>query len=530
MGWWGKRVVMFNAIRAHGTQRIRRLADRTGVSTSRVHRHLQAMDRRDRSPEASLWATPAGHAGLIRLMVATLCAFGLTRGVGAETLSACCGRLRLEGQVGCSPSALRHVMHTLERLILETAAAWEQDGMAHGAIRQVMGAVEATFLQRMMRVCMDLATGSGLLEEVVADRSSDTWFDRANERLTTCGTEVLSLVRDRAKALITLAHTGRGCPSIPDVLHLGHDLAKSSSLCIFGRLRHATRDLEHATQCLEKLPQHDQAAPAHVAQATARGGAWPTSVHHWPEVGRAWRQHLAKVSRLRHPWRLVDAIRQTSQEVEEPLRAECKASGALLETNGLPMQQDPLDKVRTQRAGMSALVDCWWQTVRHDMTHLAMIPRGTQWADDVLLPRLSWHEQRRRPRHSGQKAQIAHVLQAVEAAFARHPCTRQRTSEVLTAWKAWAAEHAKAWQRASSAVEGRNGALSQRQHTHRGVPRRRYPVWTVVHNVDGQAADGTTPASRFFRRSFPNLFERVLSQIDALPMPRQRRQALSASH
>src|SRR5262249_8531109 len=54
-------------------------------------------------------------------------------------------------------------------------------------------------------------------------------------------------------------------------------------------------------------------------------------------------------------------------------------------------------------------------------------------------------------------------------------------------------------------------------------------VWTVLHYFDCRAADGTPPASRFFRRSFPDLFESVLSQIDALPMPRQRRQALAAS-
>jgi hypothetical protein len=32
--------------------------------------------------------------------------------------------------VGCAPSALRGVMHTLERIILDTAAAWEQEGIA----------------------------------------------------------------------------------------------------------------------------------------------------------------------------------------------------------------------------------------------------------------------------------------------------------------------------------------------------------------------------------------------------------------
>ena len=121
------------------------------------------------------------------------------------------------------------------------------------------------------------------------------------------------------------------------------------------------------------------------------------------------------------------------------------------------------------------------------------------------------------------------MLQAVEEAFERHPCTLKLTAEVLAGWKAWAGEHARAFQRASSAVEGRNGYLSQMQHNHRGLPLRRYQVWTVLHNFDCRAADGTTPASRFFRRSFPDLFESVLSQIDALPMPRQRRQALAAS-
>ena len=119
MGLWAKSVVIFNLIRDHGKQSIRSLADRTGFSKSSVHRCLQAINRRDRSPESSLWETEAGRTWLIRLVVATLFVFGLKRGVGAETLSEFFGRLRLEGHVGCSPSALRTVMHLLERLLIE---------------------------------------------------------------------------------------------------------------------------------------------------------------------------------------------------------------------------------------------------------------------------------------------------------------------------------------------------------------------------------------------------------------------------
>jgi Family of unknown function (DUF6399) len=212
------------------------------------------------------------------------------------------------------------------------------------------------------------------------------------------------------------------------------------------------------------------------------------------------------------------------------LRAELLAIETLLETNGLPMKKATLDKVRKQRAGIAALVDLWWQTVRQDLTQLAMTPRWTQWAEEWLLPLMYGQEQLHRTRCPRQKAQITLVLQAVEGAFERHSCTRQLKPEVLAGWKAWAAEHARAFQRTSSAVEGRNGYLSQMQHNHRGLPTRRYQVWTALHNFDCRATDGTTPASRFFRRSFPDLCESVLAQIDEVPLPRQRRQALAASN
>jgi Family of unknown function (DUF6399) len=419
-------------------------------------------------------------------------------------------------------------MHTLERLIRDTAAAWEQEGVAHGEIRPVIGAVDETFLQHMMLVFMDLASGSLLMEEVAVDRSDDTWYDFANARLKTLGTEVLYLVSDRAKALVKLAHTGLGCLSIPDVFHLSHDLAKGYALSIFGRLRQAQQGLAQARQALEAL-QASHPDRVQVQQAQVAVEACESSVHYWQGVRSAWRPNLSNLSRIMHPWRLIDSTRQTSPEVERQLHAELQTLATLLETNELPVKQGTLDKVRKQLAGVSALVDFWWQMVWHDLEPMAMPSRWKQWVEELLLPLMYWQEPRSRTRCPGQKAQVARVLQAVQAAFERHPCTVQLTPEVLAGWKSWAGEHARAFQRASSAVEGRNGYLSQMQHNHRGLPTRRYQVWTVLHNFDCRASDGTTPAARFFRRAFPDLFESVLSQIDALPLPRQRHRALSVS-
>jgi hypothetical protein len=97
--------------------------------------------------------------------------------------------------------------------------------------------------------------------------------------------------------------------------------------------------------------------------------------------------------------------------------------------NGVPVKKGILDKVRKQLAGVSALVDFWWQTVRQDLAHIAMPPRWTTWVEEVLLPLMDWKEQLLRTRCPVQKAQIALVLQAVQEAFERHPCTGQLTPD-----------------------------------------------------------------------------------------------------
>ena len=110
------------------------------------------MESRDNSPESWWWETEEGRRWLVRLVVATLYTFGLKRGVGVETMSEFFARLRLETQVGCSPSALRGVVAALAVTIVETAGAWEQDGVAAGEMREMIGAVAETFLAQMMLV------------------------------------------------------------------------------------------------------------------------------------------------------------------------------------------------------------------------------------------------------------------------------------------------------------------------------------------------------------------------------------------
>ncbi len=105
MGFWDKSLRIVKCLCDHGTQSVRRLAHKTGVSKSSVHRLRQAMARRGGSPESWWWATEDGRRWLTRFVVATLSTFGLTRGVGLDTISAFFARLRLESQRGRSSTA-----------------------------------------------------------------------------------------------------------------------------------------------------------------------------------------------------------------------------------------------------------------------------------------------------------------------------------------------------------------------------------------------------------------------------------------
>ena len=526
MGVWAKSLQIFNGLYDNGKQSVRRIAQKTGFSKSSVHRLQQARARRDTHPESWWWETEDGRCWLIRLVVATLYTFGLTRGVGAETISEFFGRLHLETHVGCSPSALRGVMQALEHVLLETAEAWEHEGVAAGEVRPIIGAVDETFLERMMLVFMDLVSGYLLFEEVAEDRTYTTWYALVEARLEALGVGVVYLVSDRAKALIKLAEQGLACLSIPDVFHRIHDLVKSYSLAICGPLRQARQALHQAREALTTC-QASHRSSEEAQQAQAKVEACEAEVERWEHVHSAYRHHLETVSLIVHPWHICHSTPQTSQDVERRLHVEIDAITVLIETHGLPAKKKAVDKVRKQLAGVSALVDLWWQRVWHDVQQVALTPMWQRWVDEHLLPLMYWQHQVARTRCPRRKAKLLQALERVQDAFDTHLITAQLAPEVLADWKAWAAEHAKAFQRASSAVEGRNGALAQLHHNQRGVPKRRYKVWTVLHNFDCRAPDGTTPAARFFRRGFPDLFETVLSTIEDLPRPRKRNQAMA---
>ena len=136
-----------------------------------------------------------------------------------------------------------------------------------------------------------------------------------------------------------------------------------------------------------------------------------------------------------HPWRLCHSTPQTSQAVERRLHAEIDAGPAFIATHGLPAKQKAVDKVHKQLAGVSALVDVWWQSGWHDVQQVAMTPMWQRGGAEQLLPLMYWQHQVSRTRCPRRNAKLVQALAAVQDTFDRPPITRQLASDVLEGGK-----------------------------------------------------------------------------------------------
>jgi hypothetical protein len=136
--------------------------------------------------------------------------------------------------------------------------AWKQDATVAGEVPEIIGAVDETFLERLLLVFLYLPTGYLLREEAVEDRSYAAWKGLGDKRLETLRAPVCYLVSDRAKSLIQLAEQGLECLSIQDVFHLVHDIVKSYSLALGLQLRQARQALQQAE---DRLRRHQEREP-----------------------------------------------------------------------------------------------------------------------------------------------------------------------------------------------------------------------------------------------------------------------------
>jgi AcrR family transcriptional regulator len=487
---------------------IRAIAKATGFSKSAVHRHHQARASRNQYPESELWESLAGGDWLRRLVVASIFIFCFQHGVGSESLSQFFRLLRLDRHIGVSPSSLRKIRDRMETEI-ETYQQAQLSALANtGQPIEVCGGIDETFFDQVVLVMLDLPSGFILVEEITADCCFETWQQPVAEICRQLGLLLRYCVSDRASALIKLATEEFCCPSIPDLFHVMQDLS-------LGLGRDLSKQLLALNKRLRNL--EDLQAEATLQQPVKNLQQVIQDAQH------QYRNCLHQITTCLHPFAIGTGLIQTSLQVQDHLMQQLQLLKTLQQSHQLQDTTDGLRKFEKQIPELIRSVDLWWDWAKQALSRQTDDPMTRDWVCTALLPALYWQQQAQRTKNSDLKQAYQQAADLAQFTLSATPYHQNLSPQQLSQWLSWGHWMVTKFQRTSSAVEGRNGYLTQMHHNCRGLSPRRLKVQTTIHNFYLKRADGSTAAERLFGKSSPDLFESLLKQMPILPQARRRK-------
>jgi hypothetical protein len=189
-------------IESHAVSGISAMATALDLPKSSVHRHQQAILRRQQYPESEWWETAAGSRWLKLLVLGVVYYFGIKQGVGSESLSEFLQALRLDQQVGSSASALRTLEQRMKQSIIDYQQAQSSACQPQSGTGICVGGYETFFGGLPILVMVELASGYILTEVACENRTYQTWSEQIADWWKQGGWQCHYMVSDGAKALI----------------------------------------------------------------------------------------------------------------------------------------------------------------------------------------------------------------------------------------------------------------------------------------------------------------------------------------
>jgi len=506
------------AVFEYGEQTCRSLAEQFDCSKSSVHRHEQARKKRDRHPESWFWETDEGYAWLHRWVFATIYMFCIRRSIGPGYLSEYFAMLHVDMHAGISESALRKLIHVMENLIPVFQEMCE--AQQAGTVRKVVVAGDETFFDSVLLVLIELTSGYLLLEESAEDRSYETWLEKSKSRLGALNIEVVHAVTDRAKALVKPATDGFGCESGADVFHAVYEVSKALGTAHHRSVEKAKREARESQTKLEKL-QEKNAGKDELEQARRAVEQDTNRISVREQGQKIYRQLQRGLSEIVHPFDVENDAKQSSAQATKRLEEQVRKLEDNANLNHVEDRHGGLDKFRRQINAQTCGIDAWWVWVLESFSDKVAGIDQKEWLMYSLLPVFYWYRQMEKSQNAHHRKKYKQAWQRALAAYLAHSITSMLSGDEREQWEAWADWMSSQFHRSSSAVEGRNGCLSQMYHNGRGLTERRLKALTVIHNYAIKRTDGSTAAQRFFGTEFPDLFEWLIEQMGSLPMPRK---------
>ena len=502
-------------VEANVRQTLRQIAVTTGISKSSVHRHRQAIARRNQYPESSFWESAAGSQWLSRLVFGIVYYFGIKQGVGAESLSEFICAMHLDTHAASSASALRQLKQRVNRAVMDYESAQAEHCVPSEGQGICVGADE-TFFGLPVLVLLELSSGFIFIETECENRTYATWMEQVNRWWQDSSWQCHYLVSDGARALVKLAVSGLGCVSVADLFHALRALGKPMGRSLGQQVAALKKQQDKLQQQLNKsreeaerkslqaLIEHNEAALQQVQQDE-----------------QTYHEALEHISQTIHPFTLDSLQWQTQRALLTHLAFPLQRLWDLAPTYGAQKAQQAIDTFEAQITSFTQAIEAWQQWVTLALDGQTQDGAVRNWVLSGLLPWVYWTQQSDKTRQPLLKRRYQDAASDAFDRLFEQDLTLELEDSQRERWVLWCREFCAKYQRTSSAVEGRNGYLSKLHHARRGFSAQSLNVLTIIHNFDLKRYDGTTAAQRLFGYNFPDVFEWTLAHVGELPMPRR---------
>ena len=438
--------------------------------------------------------------------MASIFIFALQGGIGCERLSQFFRLLRLDKHIGVSPTALRTIRSKIESTIIQYQKVAQKSIQKKASGVEVCLAADETFFDQVILVMLDLPSGYILVEEIAENCQYSTWQQQLKSNLKGLNLKIKYLVSDRAKAIVKFALKDLGTNSIADLFHILYNLNRSIGFEINCLITRYNKQIESA--------EKDRTKWGTVAQLKNQ--------QEIIEQSRLIFENCCyQITTCLHPIDINHNSILSTEIVSVELNKILNKLQIIRTNHKLRDTFNGIKNLKNQIESLSAVIDIWWSWV--DQCLAQFEPNIIQWVKEFLIPAVYWQQQVKRTKNSGLRKDYQAAQYKANQLLERHPITISLSITERQKWWDWAIWIVSKFQRSSSAVEGRNGYLSQVFAQRRGISCQRLKVATVIHNFYIQRSDGTTAAERLFGQKFPDLFEYLFEHIAELPQPRRAR-------
>ncbi len=479
------------------------------------------------SPELrKFFTTPMGAMFLQRNVIAVMklmkCGPGGIRGM-QEYLR----NTGLDFFIAASEGALQKFWVRCENHILEFGEREEKLLAARMRHRKITVGLDEMFrARRPCLVAIEVVSNYILIEKFTEDRKAETWKKELGERTQGLKVTIGQVVSDLCGAIRSCTKT-LGANHIPELFHNQREISMATSAPLASQAKSTEQVLYELEEKVKKLSQSprrllkEEQAKQKQEFEEAIDARDKLKVDCEIKIKRRddVKASVKEMGKIHHPIDLKTGTLQTAIGMKNRFDEQFKIIRKNVRDAKLgESSRDHLDKAQRGFEAMVIYLKYFFVMYAAFVSDLKLTPELEMFFNDVVFPlnylKMIW---RRLPKTG--KMELASLLCSLEIRIRGGPWGEEVSRALMMKGK----ELAETFQRSSSCVEGRNGALSLNHHRFHRLNERSLRVLTIVHNFDVRRLDGTTAAERFFEAKHENLFESLVTDVAIPGKPQSQR-------